>query len=88
MHRTSPSDNYMAECYSSLPPERTDPETCRWECDSHINQLKAKSLLLEHIPKVCTELLQCSQVSKGAKIRKRYNQVPHLTQDTNEKVTN
>ena len=26
-------------------------------------------------------------VSKGAKIRNRYNQVPHLTQDTNGKVT-
>ena len=29
-----------------------------------------------------------SKVSKGAKIRNRYNQVPHLTQDTNRKVTN
>ena len=29
-----------------------------------------------------------TKVSKGAKIRNRYNQVPHLTQDTNEKVTN
>ena len=28
------------------------------------------------------------KVSKGAKIKNRYNQVPHLTQDTNEKVTN
>ena len=28
------------------------------------------------------------KVSKGAKIRNRYNQVPHLTQDTNDKVTN
>ena len=28
------------------------------------------------------------QVSKGANIKNRYNQVPHLTQDTNEKVTN
>ena len=28
------------------------------------------------------------KVSKGAKIRKRYNQVPHLTQDINGKVTN
>ena len=28
-----------------------------------------------------------SKVSKGAKIRNRYNQVPHLTQDTNGKVT-
>ena len=30
----------------------------------------------------------CVKVSKGAKIRNRYNQVPHLTQDTNGKVTN
>ena len=29
-----------------------------------------------------------SKVSKSAKIRYRYNQVPHLTQDTNGKVTN
>ena len=28
------------------------------------------------------------KVSKGAKIRNRCNQVPHLTQDSNEKVTN
>ena len=28
------------------------------------------------------------KVSKGAKIRNRYNQVPHMTQDTNRKVTN
>ena len=28
------------------------------------------------------------QVSKGKQIRNRYNEVPHLTQDTNGKVTN
>ena len=28
------------------------------------------------------------KANKGAKIRNRYNQVPHLTQDTNGKVTN
>ena len=28
------------------------------------------------------------KVSKGAKIRNRYSQVPHLTQDTYGKVTN
>ena len=28
------------------------------------------------------------KVSRGAKIRNRYNQVPHLAQDTNGKVTN
>ena len=32
--------------------------------------------------------LSIIEVSKGAKIRNRYNQVPHLTQDTNGKVTN
>ena len=28
------------------------------------------------------------KVSMGVKIRNQYNQVPHLTQDTNRKVTN
>ena len=28
------------------------------------------------------------KVSKGTKLRNRYNQVPHLTQDTNGRVTN
>ena len=32
--------------------------------------------------------LEVSKVSKGAKIRNRYNQLPHLTQDINGKVTN
>ena len=47
----------------------------------------------------CYKLFSCSThlsvklhlliiVSKGAKIRNRYNQVPHLTQDTKGKVTN
>ena len=31
--------------------------------------------------------LNLMKVSKGAKIRTRYNQVPHLIQDTNRKVT-
>ena len=33
-------------------------------------------------------LLDLSKVSKGAKIRNQYNQVPYLAQDTNGKVTN
>ena len=32
--------------------------------------------------------MQLNKVSKGAKIRNQYNQVPHLTQDTNGKVKN
>ena len=34
------------------------------------------------------EHMKVIELSKGAKIRNRYNQVPHLTQDTNGKVTN
>ena len=36
----------------------------------------------------CTLLYNLGQKRKGAKTRNRYNQVPHLTQDTNGKVTN
>ena len=35
-----------------------------------------------------TEMFGILKVSKGAKIRNRYNQVTHLTQDTKGKVTN
>ena len=35
-----------------------------------------------------TGSLSITQSNKDAKIRNRYNQVPHLTQDTNGKVTN
>ena len=41
-------------------PEHTDPETCRSMRDPYSNQLKPKLLLLEPIPKVYTQLLQCS----------------------------
>ena len=39
-----------------------------------------------HIP-VVLHVATC-EVKKREKIRNRYNQVPHLTQDTNGKVTN
>ena len=44
-----------------------------------------KSLCLNGTDIKCEDSVK---VSKGAKIRNRYNQVPHLTQDTNGKVTN
>ena len=52
-----------------------------------------KELSREISPALCGFLNQSLQtgivqVSNGAKIRNRYNQVPHLTQDTNGKVTN
>ena len=36
----------------------------------------------------CRINTEAIKVSKGAKIRNQYNQVPHLTQDINGKVTN
>ena len=36
----------------------------------------------------CLHTNEIIKVSKSAKIRNRYNQVPHLTQDTNGNVTN
>ena len=41
-----------------------------------------------HAAMVIMEMRPWFKVSKGAKIRNQYNQVPHLTQDTNGKVTN
>ena len=35
-----------------------------------------------------TQKKHLCKISKGAKIRNRYNQVPHLTKETNGKVTN
>ena len=51
-------------------------------------------ILVSKPKKIKTKFLRCTcylnsiKVSKGAKIRNRYNQVPHLTQVTNGKVTN
>ena len=39
-------------------------------------------------PRITYGLHSTFKVSKGAKIRNQYNQVPHLTHDTNGKVTN
>ena len=54
-------------------PERLDPEAYGWERDPYSSQLKPKLLFLEPIPKVCTELLQCScktcATRKGCKCR-------------------
>ena len=43
---------------------------------------------IHHFQVNLNKLLRSIKVSKGAKIRNRYNQVPYLTQDSNGKVTN
>ena len=64
-----------------------------WKC-SHYNPCTSR-----HVKSICQVGTKKSEharssakagvkVSNGAKIRNRYNQVPHLTQDTNGKVTN
>ena len=48
-----------------------------------------QGLLFLCMRKTCVVSISLNiEVSKVAKIRNRYNQVPHLTQDTNGKVTN
>ena len=49
-----------------------DPDTC---------------FILNNVIPYSASKMHRLKVSKGAKIRNRYNQVPHLTQDTNGKVT-
>ena len=56
------------------------------KCSKTIFCKKAKHLPI-YRGTICRPLPEC-KVSKGARIRNRYNQVPHLTQDTNGKVTN
>ena len=58
---------------------------------SYLSGMSEKACKIRYF---CSKLLlenthiTSSKVSKGAKIRNRYNQVPHLTHDTNGKVTN
>ena len=48
----------------------------------------ASSLIADQLVRPQTLSQFWFKVSKGAKIRNQYNQVPHMTQDTNGKVTN
>ena len=49
---------------------------------------KDLGVVFENSLKFNKHVLNVVKVSNGAKIRNRYNQAPHLTQDTNGKVTN
>ena len=55
---------------------------------SVLKALPGKLATKRHSPSILSSKLYPIIVSKGAKKRNRYNQVPHLTQDTNWKVTN
>ena len=61
----------------------TDCWLCRWFFANHWQ------ILDQYLKQPCIQVsINFIKVSKGAKIRSRYNQVPHPTQDTNGKVTN
>ena len=51
-------------------------------------EIRTRQYFTMHVPKILKMNMYILKVSKGAKIRNRYNQEPHLTQDTNGKVTN
>ena len=51
-----------------------------------VSILRKELILFDYLDTLMNNLQ--IKVRKGAKIRNRYNQVPHLTQDTNWKVTN
>ena len=57
-------------------------------CDSANYQLLISYQAGDNGKEVRDVFCDISKVSKAAKIRNLYNQVPHLTQDTNGKVTN
>ena len=60
-------------------PEGIDPETCGWERDPYSNHLKPKLSVLEPIPKVCTELLQCGcKTCATRRCKCRSNKIPCL----------
>ena len=75
-----------------------EPPTCKLkfrlsEFNSNAASMRAKRYLCSNIKRIigedfAPEKKYIIKISKGAKIRNRYNQVPHLTQDTNGKVTN
>ena len=77
-HRGYPGAGIMeGDCTHN--PEDWNNKSIKWKCGEtfqgrHAAQTKNKTLTIK--------------VRKGAKIRNRYSQVPHLTQDTNWKVTN
>ena len=50
--------------------------------------LSSFAIILTRKRELVALLLLSLEFSRGAKIRNRYNQVPHQTQDINEKVTN
>ena len=53
---------------------------------SYVADFNTRNKLLTK--KLLKQAISIIKVSKGAKIKNRYNQVPHLTQGTNGKVTN
>ena len=71
-------DKLFAEDSKQIVPDQTAPLGAVW----------SGTLLFAHGFPVYVIWFGNIKVSKGAKIRNRYNQVPHLTQDTNGKVTN
>ena len=83
---------------SQTPEDRFSDNEAQFYNEGLIHISPASLLLVKgkhHLPSISAACFQNVlklkfeyNVSKGAKIKNRYNQVPHLTQETNGKVTN
>ena len=77
--------------YYLLPNRQSYRILLQFPCLLSDNKIQKSSMYNEQsvrLSKHFTLSLMSKEVSKGAKIRNLYNQVPHLAQDTNGKVTN
>ena len=83
-------DEKNSKYFASLEKKRSETKLISRLCVNDVISTNQKEILTE-IQTFYKNLYNkrgMSKVSKVAKIRNRYNQVPHLTQDTNGKVTN
>ena len=86
----------LVECLSTDDPDFVETVLDK-DCNLNLSVERSLIQLDQFCENICSEGVigektsdpsDTKKVSNGAKIRNRYNQVPHLTRDTNGKVTN
>ena len=79
---------YGCKDQESIQTSTTPDPGYQWESDKFTVDTTNASQEVSMFSLISSDANDPQGLSKGAKIRNRYNQVPHLTQDTNGKVTN
>ena len=77
-----PWDKPLNDTFSEIKPIKNEYSTYR----RYFFSWMGRKVLILTWRKTLNSFTGFMKVSKGAKIRNRYNQVPHLTQDTNESL--